>query len=164
MTRCLPAIAFLFLALVDTSASAQERFADNTATVEAPRGMTDTNPANNTATDRDTVVYVADLTINKSNPSGPVVTGSTTTYTIVATNLGPSGSNNAVVTDNWTSMQGLDCSAGPVTCTASGTATTACPAPASVTPAALQAGVVIPVFPSGGVVTFTLTCLVTGAN
>lgn len=152
----------LVLLATCASANAQQRFADNTATVEAPRGIIDTNPGNNSATDSDTIELVADLTISKSNPPGAVVVGSFTTYTIVANNLGPSAANNSVVADNWTTQPGLDCSVGPVTCAASGTAGTACPAPASVTPAGLQAGLVIPTFPRGGVVTFTLRCLVTG--
>jgi hypothetical protein len=82
----------------------------------------------------------------------------------VATNNGPSAANNAIVSDDWTTVPGLDCSTGTATCAASGTAGTQCPAPASVTPAALQAGLAIPVFPNGGIVTFTLQCTVTATG
>lgn len=111
----------------------------------------------------------ADLTITKASTTSPVVAGDTITYSITVTNNGPSAANNAVVSDDWTTVPGLNCSAlavppGTATCAASGTAGTQCPAPASVTPAALQAGLAVPVFPSGGIVTFTLQCAVTATG
>lgn len=107
---------------------------------------------------------VADLQIVKSNPDpdGTVESGDTTTYTITVNNNGPAAADGAVVSDDWTSIPGLDCSAGPVACTASGTAGTQCPA--AVTPAQLQAGVAIPVLPNAGVVTFALSCTVTASG
>ena len=105
-----------------------------------------------------------DLSITKASITSQVTTGDGIAYSIVATNNGPSAANGAVISDNWTALPGLDCSAGPVTCVASGAAGTQCPAPASVTPAALQAGLAIPVFPTGGVVTFTLQCAVTATG
>lgn len=109
---------------------------------------------------------VADLQIVKSNSVGTVTSGGTTTYTLVATNNGPSAANNAIVSENWTSLPGLDCSTatggGTATCAASGTAGTQCPG--TVTPELLQAGVAVPVFPNGGIVTFTLTCRVTATG
>ena len=111
-----------------------------------------------------TTVVTAGLSITKTSNTGTATSGGNTTYTIVATNNGPSPSNNAVVRDDWTTLPGLNCSAGPATCVASGTAGTQCPAAASVTPAALQAGLAIPVFPNGGIVTFTLQCAVTATG
>lgn len=106
----------------------------------------------------------ANLSISKASTTTPVTAGGTITYSIVATNNGPSAANNAVVSDDWTTVPGLDCSTGTATCAASGTGGTQCPAPASVTPAALQAGLAIPVFPNGGIVTFTLQCTVTASG
>lgn len=106
----------------------------------------------------------AAVTISKTGNAGTVVTGANVTYTIVVTNSGPPAANNTVVRDDWTSLPGLDCSAGPATCAASGTAGTQCPSPASTTPAGLQAGLAIPVFPSGGIVSFVLSCVVTASG
>lgn len=111
----------------------------------------------------------ADLTITKASTTSPVVAGDTITYSITVTNNGPSAANNAIVIDDWTTQPGLDCSAtavppGTATCAASGTAGTQCPAPASVTPAGLQAGLAIPALPNGGIVTFTLQCAVTATG
>lgn len=108
------------------------------------------------------VAAVANLQIDKTNPDTTVESGDTTTYTITVTNNGPAAADNATVSDDWTTIPGLDCSAGPLTCTASGTAGTQCPA--AVTPAQLQAGVAVPVLPNGGVVTFALTCEVTATG
>lgn len=134
----------------------------NTATVAPGPGNTDSNMANNSATDTNTQISLANLRISKANPAGPVTSGDTTTYTIVATNDGPSAANNAIISDDWTTLPGLDCTAGPATCMASGTTGTQCSS--SVTPAGLQAGLAIPVFPSGGIVTFTLQCVVTATG
>lgn len=139
----------------------------NTVTVTPPTNINDANTGNNTATDVDTQA-TANLSITKASTTSPVVSGGMVTYTIVATNNGPAAADNAVVMDDWTSVPGLDCSTatgpGVATCAASGTAGTACPAPASVTPEALQAGLAIPAFPSGGIVTFTLQCTVTATG
>lgn len=109
-----------------------------------------------------TPLPAADLRIEKTNPDTEVESGASTTYTITVTNDGPDAADGAVVSDDWTTIPGLDCSAGPLTCTASGTAGTQCPA--AVTPAQLQAGVAIPVLPNGGVATFALTCEVTATG
>jgi uncharacterized repeat protein (TIGR01451 family) len=74
----------------------------NTATVTAPANTLDTNIANNTATDTDTLVPTADLQITKTDNSpgpGQAVRGSTLTYTIVVTNAGPSDALGASVDD-----------------------------------------------------------------
>lgn len=157
-------VAALLLASTSFNVAAQATRAENTVSVSLPpnSGMVDPNPANNTATDSDTVELIADLTLTKANPPGDLVAGTYTTYTLVVTNLGPSAANGARLSDNWNALPGLDCSAGPVTCTASGAAGTMCPAPATLTPDALLApGVAIPMLPNGGVVTVTLRCLVT---
>lgn len=107
---------------------------------------------------------VADVSIVKTPSANPVVAGGDVTFTLVVTNNGPAAADNLVVADAWTTQPGLDCSVGPATCAASGTAGTQCQAPASVTPAALQAGLTIPALPSGGVVTLGLTCQVTATG
>jgi uncharacterized repeat protein (TIGR01451 family) len=71
----------------------------NTATVAAPAGVTDPTPGNNTATDTDTLVPTADLSITKTDGVVNVVPGTTTTYTIVVSNAGPSAVVNAPVSD-----------------------------------------------------------------
>jgi hypothetical protein len=135
----------------------------NTVTVAPGAGNTDPVPGNNTATDTNSPA-TANLSITKTSNTGPFPVGGNITYTIVASNAGPSAADNAVVRDDWTTVPGLDCSAGPATCAASGTAATQCPAPASVTPAGLQAGLAIPAFPNGGIVTFTLQCQITATG
>lgn len=103
----------------------------------------------------------ADLRITKTNTpaSGPndlpgdtVAPGSTSVYSIVVTNLGGADANGAVVRDP--PPTNLTCTTA--TC-GSATGGAVCPA---VTVAALQstAGVTIATLPSGGALTFTLTC------
>ena len=102
----------------------------------------------------------ADLRIAKTNGVSSVNAGGTTTYMIVVTNNGPGAANNAVFSDpaaTGLSVRGVMCGSE------SGGA--ACPAPASVTVAAMQgAGIAIPTLPSGGSVTFTVTATVTAAS
>lgn len=156
----LAAVLFSLALLAAGTASAQQRYAENTATIEPPFGVTDPDPSNNSATDRDPIQEVADLNVTKINPHESLMVGMTTSYTIVVTNGGPSGADGAVLADDWTTEPWLDCSAGPVSCAASGAAGTTCPAPAALTPAALLDGIEIPGLPNGGVVTVTLQCLV----
>ena len=130
----------------------------NTATITAPAGTTDPTPANNTATDTDTVNPRADLSITKTDGVSTVSTGGTTTYTIVVSNAGPSAANGAVFTDP--APTGL--TANSVSC---GGATGGAACPATSTVALMQgAGIVIPTLPSGGSVTFSVAYGVTAAN
>src|SRR5207245_10941524 len=71
----------------------------NTATVAAPAGVTDPTPANNSATDTDTVNERADLQISKTDGVTSVNAGGSTTYTIRVTNNGPSSVTGATLTD-----------------------------------------------------------------
>ena len=71
----------------------------NTATVSAPAGVTDTNPANNTATDTDTLTPEVALSITKSDGKTTVVPGTSDTYTITVTNNGPSTVSSLTLTD-----------------------------------------------------------------
>ena len=92
----------------------------NTANIAAPAGVTDPNPGNNSATDTDTVVVIANLALAKTDGSTTYTPGGTATYSITATNSGPSNAINVTVTDNLPS--GLTLTAAP-TCIATGSAT-----------------------------------------
>lgn len=104
----------------------------------------------------------ADLRIEKTNLAAELVSGATTQYTLRVINDGPAAADGAIVSDDWTTVAGLDCSAGPLTCTTAGTVGTTCPA--AVTPAQLQAGVAIPVLPVAGEILLALTCRVTASG
>ena len=71
----------------------------NTATISLATGATDPNPANNTASDTDTLTPRADLSVAKSDSPDPVAPGGTLTYTIQVTNLGPSSSTGMTLVD-----------------------------------------------------------------
>jgi uncharacterized repeat protein (TIGR01451 family) len=82
----------------------------NTATVEPAADQIDVNPANNTATDVDTITRSIDLAITKTDnrggssiadTTGSAVPGGTITYTIVVTNSGPSDAVGASVNDTF---------------------------------------------------------------
>lgn len=67
----------------------------NVATVTPAANVFDPNLANNSATDNDTIVAVADLAITNTYSSA----GGQPTYTITVVNNGPSNAPNVVVTD-----------------------------------------------------------------
>ena len=72
----------------------------NTATVTAPPGTTDTTPADNSATDTDTVVPTVDVRVTKTDGRTTVVPGTTVTYTIVVSNpTGPSTAAGVSLSD-----------------------------------------------------------------
>ena len=130
----------------------------NTATIAAPVGVTDPTPANNSATDTDTITAVADLAITKSDGVASVNAGATTTYTIVVSNGGPSAANGAIFTDP--AVANLTVTA--VSC-GSATGAAACPLPANTTVALMQGvGIVVPTLPSAGSVTFTVNATIAG--
>src|SRR6185295_18065037 len=93
----------------------------NTATVSS--SVTDPNPANNSATDTDTLTPQADLAVTKTDGVTTAVPGGSVTYTITASNPGPSDAPGTTVADtfpviltaNWNCI-----GAGGGTCTASG--------------------------------------------
>jgi uncharacterized repeat protein (TIGR01451 family) len=99
----------------------------NTATVAVPAGTVDPVPANNTATDIDTLVPTADLAISKTDGAANEVPGTSVTYTIVASN--PAGGSHvigATVADTFPgSITGVTW-----TCAATGTGSS-CPASGS---------------------------------
>ncbi len=73
----------------------------NTATVAGPAGVTDPVPANNSATDTDTLVLQADLSVTKTDGVTTAAPGTNVTYTIVATNNGPSSAPGSTVADTF---------------------------------------------------------------
>ncbi|MBL8299140.1 MAG: DUF11 domain-containing protein [Rhodanobacteraceae bacterium] len=95
----------------------------NTATVAAPAGVTDTNPANNSATDVDSLGASADLSITKTDGVTSATAGGSVTYTITASNAGPSAVTGATVNDTFPPVETCTWTcvgAGGGTCTASG--------------------------------------------
>ncbi len=72
----------------------------NTATATPSAGIVDPTPANNTATDTDTLTPTADLAITKTNALTSVVPGTPVSYTITASNSGPSAVAGATIVDN----------------------------------------------------------------
>ena len=71
----------------------------NTATVEVPAPMSDPDPSNNSATDCDPIVRIADLEIAKTNSVEEVFVCEPVGYTLVASNLGPCSVTGARVAD-----------------------------------------------------------------
>lgn len=129
----------------------------NAATAAPPAGVSDPVPANNSATDVDTVNPIADLSVTKTDGVAGVTVGGSTTYAVVVSNAGPSAAGGAVLVDPVTA--GLTKTG--VTCVAAGGA--ACPV--TMTVAALEgAGLVAGALPSGGSLTFTVTASVTATT
>jgi uncharacterized repeat protein (TIGR01451 family) len=120
--------------------------------------MTDSNPANNSASDTDGVRGAAYLSVTKSNGVNTVTAGGVTSYTVTVANTGPSAADNAVVSDP--ASAGLSCTAA-VPCSGTGGAT--CGA-ATIPAATLQGGFTIPSFPSGSVLTLVVSCNVTATG
>ncbi|MCA9168387.1 MAG: DUF11 domain-containing protein, partial [Planctomycetales bacterium] len=71
----------------------------NTAAINAPQGLTDSNPNNNNAVDVDNLIPTVDLTITKTDNVTTSQPGRQVTYVITVTNDGPSDVNGAVVED-----------------------------------------------------------------
>ncbi|HYL06514.1 MAG TPA: DUF11 domain-containing protein, partial [Thermoanaerobaculia bacterium] len=116
----------------------------NTATVTFAG---DPNPANDSATDTDTLSPQADLAITKTDGVTTALAGGAVTYTITASNAGPSDAPGATVTDTFPGT--LTCTwtcggAGGGTCTASGSGN-------------IADTVNLPV---GGSVTYTASCTI----
>ncbi len=108
----------------------------------------DPNPANNSATDTDSLGGSADLSITNTDGAASATAGNPITYTLVASNAGPSNVTGATVADSFpSSLQ--NCS---WTCSGSGGAS--CPASGS---GNLNAQVNLP---ANGSVTFLAGCTV----
>ena len=85
----------------------------NTATVAAGAGVADPNPGNDSATDTDTVVASADVSIVKTlTTPGPHQAGQTVSYVLVVSNAGPSNATTVRVTDTPTNLTITNVSGG----------------------------------------------------
>jgi uncharacterized repeat protein (TIGR01451 family) len=96
----------------------------NTAAVAPPAGVTDTDPANDAATDTTTVAAMAELHAHVSDGICWLWPGEATTYTLTVVNDGPGAAMGATVADTPSAMlTGVSwtCSGtGGATCSASG--------------------------------------------
>jgi uncharacterized repeat protein (TIGR01451 family) len=144
--------------LIGTSATANATGVTNTAVVNIPSGINDTNSANNSSSVV-TAIGSANLTVVKTNGLSSVGAGSTISYTLTVANFGPSAAPGTVLTDG--AATGLNCTA--VSCTAfSGSA---CPTAGSTTMAYLQGtGIVTPSLPANSSVAYVVTCGVTATG
>ncbi len=121
----------------------------NTATVAS--AVADPDPADNSATDTDTLTPQADLAITKTDGLANATPGQAITYTIVASNPGPSNAPGVTVADTFpaafTGATWTCAGAGGGTCTAAG------------------AGNINDVvnLPAGGSVTYTVNGTIDGA-
>ena len=74
----------------------------NTATISVPSGYTDTNGANDSFNDTDTLVVVpinADIAVSKISSTSTYVPGGTVTYTVTISNNGPNNANGVTLVD-----------------------------------------------------------------
>lgn len=136
------------------------------ATATAPTLTAGTNGGGSGRNGSVRVCYTtrADLTITKNDGVASRISGASTTYTINVANAGPTSANGALFSDPIAA--GLSCTT-PAVCTATGGAQ--CPGGAvngtiNVPVASIQAGVAIPTMPSGGNLSFALTCTVTATG
>lgn len=143
---------------INIPASACPGPVNNSATISnATIGETDT--ANNTGTDSAPLNCQANVGVTKTDGVTVVQSGANTTYTITVTNAGPAAADGALITD--TASAGLNCASGTLTCVAAGGAQ--CPGTLSAA-TFVSSGLTIPRLPSGGSVTFQLTCNVTATG
>ena len=71
----------------------------NTAIARLPAGVTETNPADNTSTDSDSLHAQVSFTLTITDNKTTISPGDATSYTIVATNGGPSAATGVSITD-----------------------------------------------------------------
>ncbi len=86
--------------LVTTMVTAANGTVTNVATVTAPPGLNDPVPGNNSASDADTVLPSADVSIVKTLiTAGPYTLGQSINYTLFVANAGPSTATGVQVND-----------------------------------------------------------------
>ncbi len=95
----LPAGASITYVVRGTVASSASGTFRHTVTVAAPSGVTEANPANNSATDEDDLTTESDLAVGLTTDSALVTVGSPVAYTISVTNNGPSDAGGVCLTD-----------------------------------------------------------------
>jgi uncharacterized repeat protein (TIGR01451 family) len=126
--------------IINATVTASSGTIANTVTANPPAWITDASPANNSATDTDTVIAAADLSITKTTSSTFTV-GSNASYTLTVANGGPqSAAGTITVSDTlpagltYVSAVGTGwaCSnsSGTVTCTRAGPVTSGTTLPA----------------------------------
>jgi uncharacterized repeat protein (TIGR01451 family) len=85
----------------------------------------DPNPANDSATDTDTVAPAANLALTMTDSPDPVPTGATLTYTLSISNLGPLQATGLTLVDPLpAAVSFVSASPGPPACTLSGATVT----------------------------------------
>ncbi|TDR42088.1 putative repeat protein (TIGR01451 family) [Tahibacter aquaticus] len=94
----LPVGATVVYTAICTVSGSASGLLSNTATISAPAGATDPTPGNNSATDTDSLVAVANLALTLTDNRQFAQLGSTLNYVITVTNAGPSNAT-ATVTD-----------------------------------------------------------------
>jgi uncharacterized repeat protein (TIGR01451 family) len=87
-----------YTATAQISSSATGTLA-NTATAGVPGDVIESNPANNSQTDTDTLTPPVDLSVTISDGTTTAVPGGQVTYTITVKNTGPNGTTGASVQD-----------------------------------------------------------------
>ena len=90
-------VSFVVTALIDADATG---VLTNTASITVPGGFTDSNPANNSATDVTDLDPAVDLSVTKTDGQVSVVPGTAINYTITVTNSGPSIAAGSRVLDS----------------------------------------------------------------
>ncbi|MBO9664849.1 hypothetical protein, partial [Dokdonella sp.] len=144
----IPSGASVTFTVSGTVSAAASGDLSNTATVTAPAGNVDSNPANNQATDTDTAAPSANLSAVKTGtPSAGY--GGALSYSVVVSNAGPSNANGSTFSDNVPGgISNVAASCGsPTGGAACGTVNVAGNAVTST----------ITTLPAGGSVTFTIT-------
>jgi uncharacterized repeat protein (TIGR01451 family) len=117
----LPAGGSVTYTVTATLSGAASGTLSNTATVAPPAGVTDPNPANNSATDSDPVTLSADVSMVKTLvTTGPFFALQPVQYTLLVGNAGPSTATSVQVTDTpanltITNVSGGGCAALPCT-------------------------------------------------
>ncbi len=136
----------------------------NTATIAAPAGTLDPTAGNNSSTDTNTMLPIADLAVTKSDGVTSVKAGGTTTYTLTLTNNGPSAANSTTLRD--AAAAGLTKIAiGACTVAGGAVCPTAGVGAGQMNIANLENGtVVVPTLPNGGSISFSVTVNVNAAS
>jgi uncharacterized repeat protein (TIGR01451 family) len=107
------------------------------------------------------VIGASNISISKTNNTSTVVSGSSVTYILTVGNAGPSAADGAVLRD--AAMPGLLCT--DVVCTSA--TGMVCPVLAGTAAARIsdiQTGLALNTFPSGGSLSFSLSCDITATG
>jgi len=117
----LPVGGIVTYTVTGTVASGATGSISNMVTVTVPASTGDPDPANDSATDMDTLVPEADVAIAKADSVDPVLPGGLLTYTLTIDNVGPSDVTAVSVTDPLPAgVTFISSSPGPPQCTLAG--------------------------------------------